>query len=162
MVAEVGAVVTRQFTEAFRRNSLSSLRCTLRCSHLEKWCITRSWLSLPLSGCCLWSTGLWIRGRDALLRRLLEEFHTFSLAQWTRILRLLGLHARVEWRSVLSRCFSLQFRFCVARTWKFEHYFYEVNESGSACDDGWHFCCFFAAFSDSSPELSPCFQGDAN
>ena len=74
----------------------------------------RIWPSLPLSGCCLWSSGYWIRGGMLLRRRLLEEIHTFSLARWTRVLRLLGLHARAEWRSVLSRCFSLQFRFCVA------------------------------------------------
>ena len=28
---------------------------------------------------------------------------------------------------------------CAARTWKSEHYFYEVDEPGSWCDDGWDF-----------------------
>ena len=99
------------------------------------------WPSLPLSGCCLWSIGYWIRGEMLLLRRLLEEFHTFSLARWTRIVKHLGLHACAEWRSVFGRCFSLQSLFCVARTWKSKHFVYEVNESGSECDDGSHFCC---------------------
>ena len=26
---------------------------------------------------------------------------------------------------------------CAARTWKSEHFFYEVDEPGSRCDDGW-------------------------
>ena len=43
--------------------------------------------------------------------RFLDELPTFSSARWTRILRFLVLHAVAEWSSVLSRCFSLQFRF---------------------------------------------------
>ena len=75
-----------------------------------------------------------------LLRRLLEKFHTFSLARWTRILSFLGLHVR-ENGEVCSVDASVFF----ARTWKSEHYFYEVNDSGSVCDDGGFFLLLSAA-----------------
>ena len=35
---------------------------------------------------------------------------------------------------------------CAARTWKTEHYFHEVDEPGSGCDDGWDFSPLQAAF----------------
>ena len=62
VLAGSGPVVSRQSQEAHRRISLSTLRCCLRCSHLEIWCIislTASYLAVTssVSGCCLWSTG---------------------------------------------------------------------------------------------------------
>ena len=43
--------------------------------------------------------------------RVLDELPTFSSARWIRLLSFLVLHAVAEWRRVLSRCFSLHFRF---------------------------------------------------
>ena len=113
------------------------------------WAI-RSWPSylaviIVVSGCCLWRTiGLSGRclGRNAWLdtgymfcvslERLYDEFHTFSMMRWTRILQCC-LRSHAERRSVLSRCFSL-WSFRASHTWK------SVADSG--CDGG-----IFAAFS---------------
>ena len=35
--------------------------------------------------------------------------------------------------------------FCDARTWKSEHHFYEVNEFGSECEDGWNLLLLFSS-----------------
>ena len=55
----------------------------------------------------------------------LDDLPTSSSARWTPILRFL---VSISVCSSAWRC---------ARTWKSEHFFYEVDELDSSCDDGW-------------------------
>ena len=71
-----------------------------------------------------------------LLRRLLEYLRIFlgvaysdPEASWS------PCSCRME---KCAQSIILQSFFCVARTWKSEHYFYEVNDSGKLCEDRGH------------------------
>ena len=101
-------VSPRRLSEVFR-----FLRCVARCA-------VRTWnygALFQLSSYLAVTSSVWvllveyrfgIREEMLLPRRLSEKFHKFSLARWIRILMFLFLHVRAEWRSVLSRCFSVQ------------------------------------------------------
>ena len=122
--AEPGFIVLRQSTVSFTRISCSSL-CS-RCPHLEIFCIISFWPRIWQSRVRCLGVAFGVRELDSsggavilsvqcLARQwihvlhqclVLDEFHIFSTLPSTRIL-LRGLRSHAEWRSVLSRCFSL-------------------------------------------------------
>ena len=127
VLAEPGSVVTRHSSEAFRRISLSALRCV-------------SGVAFGVQGigffgrCCVYVTcdsgymfciGAWL---------LLDELHFFSMWMWARILRfsVSVLTHNGEVCSVDASDLNPGRR---ARTWNSGNYFYDAHVVGSMCDD---------------------------
>ena len=107
--------VVRQSTEAFRILSIPSLCCSLLCSHLETWCIismSSSYLAVTSSvWVLLVEYSVFDSWRDASTDTFGTISHIFLGAVDSDPEASRSPCSCAEWRSVHSRCFSLQFLF---------------------------------------------------
>ena len=137
VVAELGPssrVSPRRLSEEFR-----FLRCVARCA-VRIWKygalfppLFRVWPPLRMSGCCLWSTGYWIRGETASTETFERISHIFlgavdSDPEASRS----PCSCRMEKCAQSMLQFTVPF-FCVARTWKSENTNFTKSTSLAVC-----------------------------